>query len=358
MPDLREVFEMVQQQTEPDLDSWSEQERRMRQVARRRKAGALVLVAALILALAVLVVRNLDDPGTGAATNPPTSAPASPLPIVGLASVDIPTGAMTDLGIVPTGSAIDVSPDATQITYTDTNGSSKSLVWIANADGSDQHAFNGTDGAATPRWSPDGSKIVYQAYANEGESDERIGNLYVLDISTGRTTRITDLEQGTPGLYHGLDALTPTFTADGASVLFSMPSGIAPVGERLDDGWDIWSVPANGGEPTLVMQNAFGPDVLADGTIAFTAVRYDNGGPLFGGLYVADAGDGSPDKVVGGSTLLPRWSPDGTQIAYEDLGHHNASIVDVATGQERVLRGIDGWPEWVNGHTIVMDQSG
>ena len=37
---------MVRQQTEPDLDSGAEQERRMRQAARKRKLSALVLVAA------------------------------------------------------------------------------------------------------------------------------------------------------------------------------------------------------------------------------------------------------------------------------------------------------------------------
>ena len=46
MPDLREVFEMVKQQTEPDKDSWSEQERRIRQSQRKRKYGAIALVAA------------------------------------------------------------------------------------------------------------------------------------------------------------------------------------------------------------------------------------------------------------------------------------------------------------------------
>ena len=67
MPDLREVFEMVKQQTEPDKDSWAEQEQRIRNSQRRRKYGALALVAALVVAIAVLVASNLDADDQGVA---------------------------------------------------------------------------------------------------------------------------------------------------------------------------------------------------------------------------------------------------------------------------------------------------
>src|SRR5262245_54992212 len=96
MPDLREVFEMVKQQTQADTDSWSEQEQRMRQAARKRKIGALALVAAIIVAAVVLVVRNLDDPGSGVApaSNAPPSNPSSVAAPTGLsfALLDLATG--------------------------------------------------------------------------------------------------------------------------------------------------------------------------------------------------------------------------------------------------------------------------
>jgi Tol biopolymer transport system component len=355
MPDLREVFEMVKQQTEPDLDSWSEQERRMRQAARRRKTGALALVAAIIVALVVLVVKNADDPGSSPATNP---SPASPPPIFGLALVDIPTGAMTGTGIVPAGSAVDASPDGTQITYAANNGGSSGVVWVANVDGTNQRAFNSTDGAATPRWSPDGTKIVYQGYQNENQDNERIGNLYVLDVATGKRTRITDLPQGPTALYHGLDALAPTFSADGASVLFAMSDDLAGVSDGAHPGWDIWSVPATGGEPSLEIGDAFGPDVQPDGSIAFSTVSYDKSGPAFGSLAIADADGRTLREIVKGETMLPRWSPDGTQIAYLDLRHESVTVVDATGGTQKILEGADGWPEWVNQETLIVDNGG
>jgi hypothetical protein len=39
MPELKEVFDMVSQKVEPDLDSWNQQERRQR----RRKASEEVV---------------------------------------------------------------------------------------------------------------------------------------------------------------------------------------------------------------------------------------------------------------------------------------------------------------------------
>jgi len=47
MPELKEVFEMVTNQTEPDLDSWKQQDERQRRTARNRKLGVFALAAAI-----------------------------------------------------------------------------------------------------------------------------------------------------------------------------------------------------------------------------------------------------------------------------------------------------------------------
>jgi hypothetical protein len=62
MPELREVFEMVTKQTEPDLDAWHQQERRMRRSARNRRLGAIGLVAALGVAAVAIVVASRPEP--------------------------------------------------------------------------------------------------------------------------------------------------------------------------------------------------------------------------------------------------------------------------------------------------------
>ena len=64
MSELREVFEMVTKQTEPDVDAWREQERRQRRMSRNRKLGALAIAAAISVVAVVVVIRAADE-GTG-----------------------------------------------------------------------------------------------------------------------------------------------------------------------------------------------------------------------------------------------------------------------------------------------------
>jgi Tol biopolymer transport system component len=349
MPDLREAFDMVKQQTQPEQDSWTEQERRIRQSHRKRKYGALALVAALALVVAVVVARNLDG-------NDQSVAPASVGPITvpagsELALLDIATGATTGTGIVPGASEVDVSPDGTKMTYVDATGA----VAVANIDGSDPQPFLHTMAAedpTAPRWSPDGTKIVFQRGAPGGV----VGNLYVLDVASGRVERITHLPSVKAALYY----MAPTFTADGRSVLFTLPTKIAsgPNGRRLE--WDLWTVPASGGEATLLVKDAGFADAEPNGdSITFVSLRSaGRGDPTFGHLYVARSDGSKARKLAAGEIWLPRWSPDGSEIAYADsLALAGTFVVDVATGDTTRVYPSDEWPEWVDQQTLIIDLS-
>ena len=61
MPELKEVFEMVTQKVEPDLDVWNQQERRQRRAARNRRLSAIGLVAAMAVLAAVIVVASRPE---------------------------------------------------------------------------------------------------------------------------------------------------------------------------------------------------------------------------------------------------------------------------------------------------------
>jgi hypothetical protein len=87
MAELREVFEMVTEQTEPDVDAWKQQEQRQRRTSRNRRLGALALAATIGVVAVVVVIRAMDDEpatqpggqGTGA-TELPTDESIPPLP--------------------------------------------------------------------------------------------------------------------------------------------------------------------------------------------------------------------------------------------------------------------------------------
>lgn len=153
MPDVREVFEMIKQQTQPDTDSWAEQERRLARASRNRKVGALALVAALVVGAALLVVSNL--------AGQESSVPASP----GSSSATAPrTPVHEDPGLSPDGTTIALLRDPYDPHIKDA-APYVLQVWLQNADGSGQRKLWQHPGcciAAYPdlRWSKDGSSII------------------------------------------------------------------------------------------------------------------------------------------------------------------------------------------------------
>lgn len=68
MPELKEVFEMVSQKVEPDVDAWRQQDERQRRRWRNRKIGAMGLVAALAVVGAILVVTTRPAPDSDGRT--------------------------------------------------------------------------------------------------------------------------------------------------------------------------------------------------------------------------------------------------------------------------------------------------
>lgn len=344
MADLREVFEMVKQQIEPDTDSWAEQERVLRRSRRNRKIGAFALVAALVVATVIVVLNVQND--EGGTTPASEQAPVAPAPVVGFAMYDLDTGGLTGTGIVASSSAKDVSPDGSKMAYAD-NADGSTVVWVANVDGSNAQAFdrtNRTGEAIAPRWSPDGTKVVYQGRA--GGYD--VGNIYVLDVTTGRVERITDLEPMNAGVWW----MAPVFSADGQTVYFTKPSGKSgpdDTGVR----WDVWSVPASGGEPTLVHSNAFGVDVSPTGDeISYTEALNVDGEYKHGALFVARPDGSDAHKVADGPAAFSRWSPDGSKLAYNVKD--GIYVLDVATGESQPYEDATGWPEWVDEDTLML----
>ena len=79
MTELREVFEMVTKQTEPDVDAWNQQEDRQRRRSRNRRIGALALAAAIGIVAAVVVIRAVDEPAQPQPGGRSTAQPTGPL---------------------------------------------------------------------------------------------------------------------------------------------------------------------------------------------------------------------------------------------------------------------------------------
>jgi Tol biopolymer transport system component len=252
-------------------------ERRMHQRARRHAAVAVAAVITVaVAAVGVLATvgqngRDNDDKPIERPTN--SIQPASGMDRAFL--LDLDTGQATLLPLPHDGSfGYDVSPDGSQLAYSlwpDPGGSSLSGVYVSHL--GDDLSQGATDtrrvtppglGAFGPHWSPDGTELVYQriSHFQAVMGSLRTGELFVVDVATGQTTRLTN-----PGISMYLEQdwfMSPSFSPDGRTILFHR------VRSKLT-GWDLWSVPATGGRPSLLRRNAAYGSYSPDGdTIAYT----------------------------------------------------------------------------------------
>jgi len=225
-------------------------------------------------------------------------------------------------------------------------------IYVTSLDGRDLRKVATVAGASAPSWSPDGTRLVFATSSR----------IFVVRLSSGDVAPLTgDLEQ----------VWRPTFSPDGRTILFTRASS-RPLDEDLARRLDLWTVPANGGRPTLLLRlengqehaafGAYGPD----GTIAYRRTNYDGTAitPMTTDVvWLVDA-TGEHRRMLGTwrmsmsqvnpNALWPAWSPDGTRIAYEPAYGRGIRLVDVRTGRIRRLSpGIN--PIWLDEHRIIIE---
>jgi len=380
MVDLREVFEMTTKQVEPDMDSWRQQEERQHGAQRNRRLGALVVgmglgIAVVMSAFFIAGGRTLrpdtdrqtkDDPALTELV--PGQVPQGDYlvdqPPKGDYRIDLDTGEMTPLPDSIVGEGVDdrwdrspseyaASPDASKLVYTQVVDGGGSQAFVANLDGTGivQVTF-GLEGMYSPTWSPDGSKIAYI-----GDHDDRLRDLFVLDLATGGSTQLTfathEPDPAAPD-FGPWDAELPSFTPDGSSIVYTAYR------EGNDDRYqaEVRIVPAAGGESALLADGIYGAVLSPDGSLLASSSCAACGRSLADvGVYLTDL-DGSHERVLvqGTGDTIPsfRWSPDSRWIAYWEFHRADVSIVDVSSGATwHVAEGYR--PTWLDDHTLIVE---
>ena len=240
-----------------------------------------------------------------------------------------------------------IAPDGQQIVYTRRSNdvmtdSTRSNLWIINADGSEHRPLvSGRDGAASARWSPDGSRIAYISGA-EGSPQ-----LYVRWMDTGQTALVTNLTRSPSGITWSPDGKTIAFTMsikgesksmvkprakpEGANWAPSMNLIESLIYRRDGRGYietaytHVFTVPADGGTPRQLTSGNFnhsGPLSWShDGSeILFAANRHDDWEyeTIEGDIFAVSTKDGSLRQITDapGREYDPVVSPDGTKIGY------------------------------------------
>jgi Tol biopolymer transport system component len=344
MPDVREVFRATTDRVAPDLGFVERQRSRQVRRLRTRKIGTIVVVTAVMVALVTIGLAR--SPGrstistTGSSVRPGGSPDEFPFSYSEASRfVDLNTGSARPLpaSIATAGYTYQVSPDGSRLAFYFCCNQAGNAIYVADVDGTDVHVVT-PDGvnAYGAQWSPDGRSLVFQ---------EHVGNLFVIDIGSGEMQQVARVNQAS--VESGWWFMAPAFAPDGRTILFHQLNGTT-------NEWDLWSVPVRGGEPTVVRHNAgYGSYAPNGQTLVYLSPLDAADG---GSLWVTDTTGGTPRRLAtGGHIEWPRWSPDGTRIAY--VQDANIYVVDITTERTtKVARG--GVAEWFDAHTLVVGEGG
>jgi dipeptidyl aminopeptidase/acylaminoacyl peptidase len=199
-----------------------------------------------------------------------------------------------------------LSPDGTRFLYTtneDGNGESDYThfeIYSARADGSRGRRLTETEAdEITPRWSPDGERIVFMA--SEEPDDIDTYEIFVMDADGDNLEQITDNNDG--------DRF-PSWSPDGELIIFHS--------NRDGDDYDLYTMTPEGEDVQQLTENDWN-DARAmyspDGEqIVFNANRFG-----YDDLFIMDADGDNIERLTESEDNFEFgaiWSPDGTMLAF------------------------------------------
>jgi Tol biopolymer transport system component len=201
-----------------------------------------------------------------------------------------------------------ISPDGTRVVYTVNEAvmtADKSefvtQVWMGSADGKENYQVTFGDKSSTnPKWSPDGRSIAFTSNRKDNKN-----NLYVLRVSGGEAEPITDLKSSIADFE---------WSPDGTRIAYAMSDAKSDDEEKNDKGKNDFRWVDENQKMTRLYVVPVAKD--ADGKREPRKLTSEN------------------RNVTGFS-----WSPDGTRIVYNHVSTASAndwtssdiSIVDVAS---------------------------
>lgn len=196
-----------------------------------------------------------------------------------------------------------------------------------------------TDSSAlvlAPRFSPDGSRVLYTSY------ETGFPRIYVLDIGSVQR-RVLESQEGTM-------SFAPRFAPDGQTIVYSLSQG---------GNTDIYTLNISTGQTTRLTSAPSietAPSYSPDGRqIVFESDR--SGSQQ---LYIMSAGGGEPQRISFGPGRYgtPVWSPRGDLISFtkQNAGRFHIGVMRTDGAEERLLTAsfLDEGPTWAPNGRVIM----
>jgi Tol biopolymer transport system component len=219
------------------------------------------------------------------------------------------------------------SPDGRRLAFESRRGGAGPEVWLAAADGTQAMQLTRGPGRwqGSPRWSPDGRRIAFDSLGEDGHWD-----VWVIDADGASLRRFTH----DPG-----DEVRPSWSRDGQWIYFSS--------DRDGLVHDIWRAPAAGGAAQRLTRGsaAWDSHESLDGKTLFfnQYARY----ALRSALIALPLAGGRERKLIDcvqlrGVAVRAAGIYHVGCPASEGGGRMSLSVLDPATGRDRLLGHIEG----------------
>ena len=246
----------------------------------------------------------------------------------------VPLTSQTDQGPGP-----QYSRDGKKIAYMSDRGGTME-IWVSDRDGGNAKQLTAIGDAGTPRWSPDGQSIVFDASRRRGSG------IYSVSVNGGAPHLLTPDD---------FENRCPSWSQDGKWIYFA---------SSRTNKWQVWKVPSEGGAAIQVTAHGgHAPLESADGKYIYYA-KTPHANPQIWQI----AKNGGAEALVSPLVRPPSWASWTVVdhgILFAESPGEGAPVVnffDTASHRIKTLGGLNVAPFWLtatrDGKSVAFDRPG